>query len=120
MAKLKLTISRYSTKEITTTRGKSMTCNFNADGKWYNAFVGSWNKNWANGMTVEIDDSQIKTTQKGDKTYLNINAPPKAATGAPGANPDDIKRILKGIEMIYKDLQEIKAALFIAPKEAQK
>lgn len=120
MATIKLTISRYTTKQITTTKGEATVFNFNGGGKWYNGFVGKWNKDWKDGVTIEVAESQINTTERNGKKYLNINAPPKAAQGAPGANPEDIKRILKALEIIYKDLQEIKAALFIVQKDAPK
>lgn len=125
---LKLTISRYTTKTINTSKGESLKCNFNAGGLWYNAWVGSWNQHWQNGTVVEIEESRIESNNYKGKNYLNIKAPPKSSqsnqTGQTGQaaqqqSPESKKneeRIVKALEVIYLDLQDIKKFLKIPPR----
>ena len=112
---MKLTISRYSTKTIQTSRGDSLVCNFNAGGKWYNAFVGKWNENWKDGMTVEVLDSQITSKEKNGKTYWNVNAPPKEDKAAQSSKNEE--RILSGLAFIYKQLEQVNKELYEIKKK---
>lgn len=114
---MKMTITRFSSKDIVTARGDATVLNFNAGGKWYSAFLGSWNGHWGNGTVIEIDPAQIKENTKNGKTFLNISAPAKAQSGngagnsANGNSASD--RMVNGLAIIYKDLQAIKKKLGI-------
>lgn len=125
---LKLTISRYTTKTVNTTKGKSLKCNFNAGGQWYNAWVGAWNRDWQDGTVIEIPEDRIESNNYNGKNYLNIKAPPKSASGGntasaggastagggtSAADSAKLDRLVKASEVLYKEIVEIKKTLQI-------
>jgi hypothetical protein len=117
---MKMTISRFTSKDISTSRGDATVLNFQANGKWFSAFRGTWNEDWRNGITIEVAESQIKTNEKNGKTYTNITAPAKAqaqAQGGNGASGAASDRVINALVAIYKDLQLIKLKLEITDEE---
>lgn len=111
---MKMIISRFTAKDIQTQRGVATVLNFQAGGKWYSSFLGSWNAAWENGAEIEVDSSQIKSNAKNGRTYLNIAAPAKSQAQAPSANGSaNGDRVVNALIAIYKDLQAIKEKLGI-------
>lgn len=107
-----LTISRLNTKSITTSRGDASIHNFKSGSVWYSAFVGSWNEDWQDGTVLELDEKRIVRNQKNGKTYLNIVPPPKSG-GRSKRSAEFEQRVLKALEVLWRDMQEIKKALKI-------
>jgi hypothetical protein len=106
---MKLTIRRFKTKDITTSRGAATLLTFESGGEWYSSFAASWNNHWQEGTVIDIDPAQIKEKEKNGKLYLNIAAPTKAQ-GQSGPGSD---RVIRALETIWKDLQLIKRNLGI-------
>src|ERR1700674_1150389 len=97
---MKMTISRFSAKNISTSRGAATVLNFQAGGKYYSAFLGSWNGHWGDGVEIDIDQSQIKSNTKNGRTYLNISAPAKSQTqpsSASGSSDAANERVVKAL-----------------------
>lgn len=123
---MKLVISQLTSREVQTKKGPTDKWNFNSGGKWYNAFCGTWNQDWKNGTVLEIpEDRIVVNTSSSGTVYNNISAPPKeekskaataTATGATNGNggsltEQKLDRILKGLEFLFQELQEIKRRL---------
>jgi hypothetical protein len=114
---VRLTIERFSSKHIKTTKGDSILLNFQAGGVRYNAFAGDWNAHWKNGTVLDVDPSQIKINEKDGITFTNIRAPanarPETESASGNASADTTERTLKAVTLIYRDVQKIKKALGI-------
>lgn len=104
---MQLTISRMTRKEITTSKGAATKLNFQAGNVWYSCFEGSWNQDWENGMTIDVDPERIVVKESNGKKYTNIVAPSKEK--AAGAQSD--ARVIKALETMWHDLQEVKKSL---------
>jgi hypothetical protein len=107
---MKLLIESLSSKEIATRKGPARVLRFQSAGLWY-SFAGSWNAHRQNGLEIESADDQIKRSEKDGGTYLNIQAPAKANRAAQGADNEKLDRILRGVETLWREIQEVKAAL---------
>lgn len=69
----KLLIEKLNRKEFQGKDGAYWKKGIFANGKWYGAYEGEWNKDWAVGSTIEVTTE--KTTGKDGKTYYNILSP---------------------------------------------
>jgi hypothetical protein len=109
---MKLKINKFTSKNIQTSRGDAEVYNFQSGGQWYSSFAATWNKDWHEGMELEVADSQIRRKEKNGKIYLTIMAParPSTSTNTNNASQD---RVLDALRLIYKELQEIKKAVGI-------
>lgn len=105
---LKLKIERLTSRTVKTRNGDSESLSLFAGGKWYSAWSGPWNEDWAVGDEIEIHEDRIEKTAKGDKEYLNIKSPPK------GSDPAKIQGVVSGdvmdaLRKLYKICAETKA-----------
>jgi hypothetical protein len=114
---MKLTISNLATKEITTTYGPRKVYRFSAAGQWYDAFAGTWNQGWRDGLEIEVGPAQIKSRMKDGKIYLTISAPAPTRLVEEGSAPISSGSAPAGsqaivlLESILNELRAIKASL---------
>lgn len=100
-----LTLKYLKEQTVQTRRGEATKWNFQSDGVWYSAFQGEWNQGWQDGMTIEVDDDQVTSTEKDGKVYWNVLAPGRGSKSKPNNSGDEA--VLKGLREIYKKLAEL-------------
>jgi len=106
----KITIRKLIRKSMTTKFGDTTKLIIQAeDGQYFDSWAGQFNQNWAEGQTIEIPDSQIKSREYQGKIYKTLTPPPKADVSQPVV--DMLKQIadrqIKHEEILNQILQVV-------------
>ena len=103
---MNLVLHNLKEKDISTSKGPAKLWGFKSGDTYYNAFQGSWNADWCEGMEIDIPDDRIKVVTKDDKTFHNIQEPPASEQKAKAKS--DLQTVISGVRECWKDLQVVK------------
>ncbi len=103
-------IAKLTKKDLQTQNGPASKWTIITDAKvYYDSWVNEWNQDWKEGMTIQVQESQIASRDYNGKTYLSIKPLPKRTSAATGnaVAATAIQELTIKVDAILKNTNEI-------------